>query len=348
MLVDYAGSCGRKFSNVNAGQIRAASASQLSCPSELISGNLQKANGSNSMTTLMTRIRDQLFDKNRWAYLSRSMAGFLAGSGRNCPNCGARQSRLQDRKMLCTSLVRCSECLLQYRVPTDPPTFGEEFYQQNYSQGFTTDCPSDEQLKGFLGAKFAGTPKDFSGKLALLEQLRVSKEARVLDFGASWGYGTWQFQQAGYDTVGYEPGQSRARYAREKLGVEVTHELKDLRGPFDVVFSSHVLEHVPAPTATLRQMESWLRPGGVMIALTPNGSEAYRQKDRRGFSNHWGMVHPNYLDEQFYSLVLNRWVTLMTGTPWDSERVRNWDQTTSCSMKLDSWEILVIAIRPLD
>jgi protein-L-isoaspartate O-methyltransferase len=297
------------------------------------------------MPMLITRLRNHLFDSSRWAYLFRSMAGFIAGSRRNCPNCGCPQSVPIDRKILCTSLVRCSQCLLQFRAPTDPPTFGDEFYQEEYSQGFTTDCPSDDQLKSFVASSFVGTPKDFSGKLALLEQLQVPKGARILDFGASWGYGTWQFRHAGYDAVGFEPGRRRARYATEKLGVQVTHETDALKGPFDVIFSSHVLEHVPTPTATLRQMKSWLRPGGMMIAFVPNGSEQYRRTDEQGFSNHWGMVHPSYLDERYFSRALDKWSILMTGTPWDSDAVRSWDKNSNCSMKLDSWELLVIAVR---
>jgi len=42
-------------------------------------------------------------------------------------------------------------------------------------------------------------------------------------------------------------------------------------GAFDAVFSINVLEHVPEPAAVLRESARVLRPGGLFLAVTPNG-----------------------------------------------------------------------------
>jgi len=44
---------------------------------------------------------------------------------------------------------------------------------------------------------------------------------------------------------------------------------------FDGVFSINVLEHVPDPARAVRESSRVLRPGGTLLALTPNGDVAW-------------------------------------------------------------------------
>jgi SAM-dependent methyltransferase len=43
-----------------------------------------------------------------------------------------------------------------------------------------------------------------------------------------------------------------------------------LKGRFDIVFSFHVLEHVPDPVAFIQEMLSWVKPGGKIGISVPN------------------------------------------------------------------------------
>ena len=43
---------------------------------------------------------------------------------------------------------------------------------------------------------------------------------------------------------------------------------------FDVVYSSHVLEHLPNPLASLQEQLRQTKEGGFVIAHTPSGCEA--------------------------------------------------------------------------
>jgi hypothetical protein len=45
---------------------------------------------------------------------------------------------------------------------------------------------------------------------------------------------------------------------------------------------------------------SILKPGGLFIAFTPNGSAQFRHENERVWSQLWGMVHPNVLDDRYY------------------------------------------------
>ena len=64
--------------------------------------------------------------------------------------------------------MRCGGCRLLYRIPTDLPSHNFNFYQETYSHGFTTDCPTDESLQQLVSTKFVGSEKDYSLVVSIL------------------------------------------------------------------------------------------------------------------------------------------------------------------------------------
>lgn len=222
-----------------------------------------------------------------------------------CPSCGAADGERIDWKGF-HELRECAACQLLFRFPYESSDEQSRFYQSDYAQrGLTTDLPDEATLGRLLQTNFEGTEKDFSRVIRLLRALAIPAGARILDFGANWGYGVHQFNRAGYSAVGFELSRSRASFS-SKLGVVVLsgdEELRD-RGPFDVVFSSHVLEHTPDPAEVIRRQLDLLVPGGFLIALTPNGSAQYRGASPRAFHLSWGQVHPVLITDRFLSAIL--------------------------------------------
>lgn len=45
-------------------------------------------------------------------------------------------------------------------------------------------------------------------------------------------------------------------------------------GAFDLVFANQILEHLVVPVEFVRRLSGWLRPGGRLVATTPNGEYA--------------------------------------------------------------------------
>jgi 2-polyprenyl-3-methyl-5-hydroxy-6-metoxy-1,4-benzoquinol methylase len=218
-----------------------------------------------------------------------------------CPSCGAKKNILIARKNIVTALRRCSACSLQFRTPTTSPAENEAYYQAEYSQGSTTDVPDEDELEQLKHSKFIGTERDFTNYLTVLDDLGVHSRAVLFDFGASWGYGSWQLQQAGYFVTGYEISRARANYATRALGVPMVSDPEDIPAQsLDVFFSAHVLEHVPSIRDVTNLAGRKLKPGGLFIAFTPNGDAQYRQAAPDRWRKLWGEVHPNFLDSEFY------------------------------------------------
>jgi 2-polyprenyl-3-methyl-5-hydroxy-6-metoxy-1,4-benzoquinol methylase len=204
----------------------------------------------------------------------------------------------------------------------------QEFYDEGYVEpGITTELPDDAALAQLVASEFKGSAKDFSYHIAMLRALGVHSSARLLDFGANWGYASWQFMRAGWEVQSFEISRPRAAYGR-KLGLHPVTSLSDVVPPFDVVFSCHVLEHVPNPRETLEQMLRLVRPGGLVVALTPNGSKSFRTSHRPDFQQLWGQVHPVLLTDAFVKKMAGEHPCLITSV--DTPALLSiWDQTAS-------------------
>jgi 2-polyprenyl-3-methyl-5-hydroxy-6-metoxy-1,4-benzoquinol methylase len=124
-----------------------------------------------------------------------------------------------------------------------------------------------------LSENFANTGKSFASKIEILKSYKPS--GHVLDFGASWGYGSWQIQQAGYRVEAFEIDAVRANYGAEKLGLSFSmnwHDLKSTGRTFDIIFTSHVLEHLPSLNTIFSDFATLLSPGGLLIIFVPNST----------------------------------------------------------------------------
>lgn len=264
-----------------------------------------------------------------------------------CPSCGEARSELISTKYWATELRRCQACQLLFRSPTISPKESKSFYQERYRQGFTTDMPDAALLRRLTATHFEGTEKDYGRYVEILNALGVPAGARVLDFGCSWGYGSWQLGQAGYSVESFEISIPRANYAREQLGCKVYSELSQIGSDFDVFFSAHVLEHVPSPSSILGFAADVLRGNGLFLAFTPNGAAAHRTKDPQGWQASWGLVHPNLLDDVYYRAYFGNLPYLLASQPYDVKAIAAWGLPGDQQVSLDtSGGELMCAARP--
>lgn len=237
------------------------------------------------------------------SYLTRILASQFSKVQFMCPNCGADAPRNSlDRKYVFTQLRRCSNCKMMFRTPTDDAAENASFYESEYRQGFTTELPSDQSLSELKRTNFAGTEKDYSYYIAVLAKLGLGPGSLIFDYGCSWGYGSYQLRRAGYDVVSFEVAPSRKCFAREKLDIPMVDDMNSavgkFAGAFDCFFSAHVLEHVPSPAVSFSYALKLLKPNGLFVSFTPNGSAAHRARSPM-WSKLWGEVHPNFIDDVF-------------------------------------------------
>jgi SAM-dependent methyltransferase len=98
---------------------------------------------------------------------------------------------------------------------------------------------------------------------------------RLLDWGGGVGYYANGFAQLGCECTLIDIDAKACEYASQSFGSRISVVNADpaahsFAEPFDVVFCSHVIEHVPDVAAFLAAMRRALVPGGIAILSTPN------------------------------------------------------------------------------
>jgi len=113
---------------------------------------------------------------------------------------------------------------------------------------------------------------------------------RLLDIGCSSGALLESARGHGFDVEGVEPAAQAAEYARSTGLTVFQGYLQDACYPsesFDVVTLMEVIEHLPDPSALLKEVWRVLKPNGVFVVGTGNGASWTVQL----VGASWGYLH---------------------------------------------------------
>ena len=291
----------------------------------------------------------------KFKYLLICLKKFLTKKGLDCPSCKSNENLIVDKKYFITSLKRCENCMLLYRTPTTTIEENKDFYQEEYTQGFTTDCPNDDKLNELISNNFRNTEKDYSKIIEILNILDLKSNTDVsslFDYGCSWGYGSYQLKKI-FNVKSYEISVPRAKYARDKLGVNIINEseldsLLNNDNKLDFFFMSHVLEHVPNPSETLDLGLKLLKKGGYIVSFTPNGSMENKKINSK-WSQLWGMVHPNFIDEKFYEKFFKNNIYYIGSSKYNLKNIQNFTKNNQNYIDdLSEGELMIIVKKTQD
>ena len=186
----------------------------------------------------------------------------IHATGIACNVCGSEVARLLVEKNG-HRVYQCDDCQLAFTHPQ--PESLEEQYDRSYFDLYRRR------------RQFRLRRSD-----ARLRQIELMiAPGRLLDIGCSLGYFVEAANARGWQARGTEISPHACEEAR-KLGLDVVctgrleeaHPELDSGGSFDCVTMWDVLEHVPDPTAHMRQVHRILAPGGLVVIGTPNLAHA--------------------------------------------------------------------------
>ena len=185
-------------------------------------------------------------------------------------------------------LVDAGKRIIEVPIPT---YYGDEIC---YVKGLTyaRDVAGDVvryrlSKLGFLNDQLGGVAEDYaikedhsSSHAAILRWLEHMPPRRVLDLGCSSGLLASRVRDLGHhvtaaDVVEIPEVRHRVdRFVRADLDEGLPDELVAL-GPFDVILTADVLEHLREPRRLLEQLGPVLADGSVLIASVPNFGHWY-------------------------------------------------------------------------
>lgn len=216
----------------------------------------------------------------------------------SCPSCGSSDFEnvitapdFETDYGCLFNVVQCNRCGVAYTSPrpTQDDLF-RYFYNGNYVC-YTRSGIADSIRETYLcKARYKALKSVFS-------RLRPDgSPGRFLDVGCSYGYFlSYLKSSTNWDVEGCEPSHDMAGQAIQRgLDVKAT-TLVDAGYPsdsFDLVYMSHVLEHVPDLKATVDEVFRILRPGGIFITENPDFDAPIRKHFGQSW---WGYHLPRHL-----------------------------------------------------
>ena len=188
-----------------------------------------------------------------------------AAAGATCPNCGY-QGRVAelidvDYDLLGTTghyrLRLCPQCAVRFTSVLG-----------------TVDYEGDELVEIGWPAYYAQMGAGIWPISDPLTRIAKPAGAKALEIGGAYGFGLdFCVNAKGWRGVGYDPSPLAGIGARE-LGLDIRQgyftedTLAD--GPWDVIISTEVIEHLNEPPAFLRLMRRAIADDGILLLTTPN------------------------------------------------------------------------------
>src|SRR3954447_7495656 len=125
----------------------------------------------------------------------------------------------------------------------------------------------------------------------------IGNRRPVLEMGFGTGLIAGELLAAGIDLEVVEGSPALCAEATRRhpgLAVhEAMFETFEPPHPFGAVLALHVLEHVDDPVVVAKQLGTWLEPGGVLVAVTPNAESIHRHLGvRMGLHEHLDDLSP--------------------------------------------------------
>lgn len=212
----------------------------------------------------------------------------VAGEPRDvhCALCGRRDTRRLYTKYG-WGIERCRGCRLVYANPRAP----EPAILERYNAGYFWNeyLPAAGAPGGVIDDAL------LDGRHAAMLRL-IGEEApggrRLLEIGSGAGLFLRAASRAGWDPAGVELSPEGSAFARDRLRLDVRTERAETmtfeERSFDVAVMFDVIEHLFDPRAVLAATRRALRPGGLLVIVTPN----FNALSRYALGVAWAVLNP--------------------------------------------------------
>lgn len=231
------------------------------------------------------------------------------------------------------SFHRCTACGFIFAPET--PSEDAVLYDENF--GATNIHPT--YRKTASGYVIKNRAK-LSGLLARFEKYRQT--GRILDVGCSAAFFMHLAQEKGWRASGAEIAPWAAEFSRKELGVDVfcgtLENAKFEDNIFDVIFSSHVLEHISDPFTLIQEMKRVLRPGGLHVSVLPSQFASPSWRISRRFIGDPPPKHTSFFNTHSFAKLIERCGLNVVSCTYNVELMRLYELTLNREKMKARWQ----------
>lgn len=175
-------------------------------------------------------------------------------------------------------IAECQSCGHRFitNMPDDEEI--ESYYNENltYYTGNYKKKFGDDGLKNSQNNWYVKTRMD---RLSKFIDLHDGKPLNILEIGCLDGILVYHLKSLGHNAIGIEMNRPVAEYFSKFLEIDI--RVGDLesagfeRESFDVIYSSHVLEHTSNPKEIITKAKSLLKQNGALISDLPCNEKGF-------------------------------------------------------------------------
>ncbi|MFI5201786.1 MAG: class I SAM-dependent methyltransferase [Candidatus Kapaibacterium sp.] len=202
-----------------------------------------------------------------------------------CDLCGANAPRVRYEKRGFT-IVQCSRCGMVYTNPRLKGAKIAELYDADYFQGHGFDKSINyvRDVKDYKDEKVGNNYSLDDWDLDTIQSMLANTTpeppplgkgggARLLEIGCGTGVFLAKARKHGFECAGLELSSYAAEFVR-KMGIPVEtksiEEADFAENSWNAIVMREVIEHLPHPMESLKTIQKWLKPGGVLFMATGN------------------------------------------------------------------------------
>lgn len=201
----------------------------------------------------------------------------------NCISCGASNFIYYDQnKTLKLPIYICQSCKLYVtgdsKIALDVilnDFYKKEFWDQTRKNGLKSDYV-DPYSKGRI--------RLWKSQFKYCREF-IDNNKTILEIGSGHGEAIIQFDNLGFRVTGIEPDKMNVdninKVLKHSKVILDTAETFRSENKFDIVWMSHVFEHLVEPIQFLKRLQKSLKPGGILFIEVPN---VEKENDYRKFT----------------------------------------------------------------
>tara|TARA_B100000508_G_scaffold121389_1_gene103033 strand:+ start:10924 stop:11979 length:1056 start_codon:yes stop_codon:yes gene_type:complete len=162
-----------------------------------------------------------------------------------------------------------------------------KYYESAY--GYKNLEKLNSLLPGFVVNLFPTEKAELDFRIMGLD---ACESGKMLDIGCGNGHLIKRLAKMGWEVEGMDFDPMAVEYCKSQGLNAKSGDFFELNYPsdyYDAVTLSHVIEHVPDPKKTIREVFRILKPGGKIVMETPN-SKSWMYTDL--FQSEWLHLHP--------------------------------------------------------